>query len=106
MAPGKTMARHLGMVSCETCHLLCKPQPQGKQQQPHCPRCGSKYAAPIAAVEEWLTLKEIMARYKIGRTKAHELRREVRRRFPEAIRSHGRVVRVGADALERLWKQD
>ena len=48
-----------------------------------CLRCG----APIdEGTTEFLTLAEIRARYKIGRTKAMQLRQEVRRSSPEAVR--------------------
>lgn len=64
-----------------------------------CRRCG----APIPQRSEYLTLHEIMHRYKVARTKALDLRREVRRRFPNSVLRHGRCVRVAASALDRIW---
>ena len=66
-----------------------------------CRKCGARMSEP--APEVFLTLDEIMRRYGVGRTKALELRREVRKRFPEAVRSHRRCVRVEASALDRVW---
>jgi hypothetical protein len=68
---------------------------------PRCSRCGARVA--ILALEELLTLRQIMQRYHVKRTKALILRREVRRRFPDAVRSSGRCVRVSASALDRVW---
>src|SRR5687768_17185491 len=65
-----------------------------------CARCGAKIEK--AGPREFLTLREIMARYKIGRTKSLDLRREIRLRNPEALRRHGRIVRVAADAIDLL----
>lgn len=67
-----------------------------------CTRCGTKMPKP-ESFEELLTIDEIMERYKIKRTKAVALRREVRQRQPDAVRSHGKCVRVVAAALDRLW---
>lgn len=67
-----------------------------------CHRCGAPVRSGTPA-GELLSLEEIMQRYKIGRTKALELRRELRKRSPDAVKSHARVIRVEAIALERLW---
>ena len=66
-----------------------------------CCRCGAPN--DDAQADALLTLAEIMLRYKVKRTKALELRREVRRLFPDAVRSHGRCVRVAASAIDRVW---
>lgn len=34
-------ARHHGMASCHTCHLLCAAPAEGHHQRALCPRCGS-----------------------------------------------------------------
>lgn len=67
-----------------------------------CNRCG---AVVECDDDELLTLREIMERYKVGRTKALDLRRAVRRRWPDAVLCHARCVRVRASALERLWRR-
>lgn len=67
-----------------------------------CRRCG----APIPEPNEYLTLHDIMRRYKVARTKALDLRREVRHLFPDAVLRHGRCVRVAASALDRIWERD
>ena len=41
MAQADVTARHLGMVSCHSCHLLCELPPPQKYQHGHCPRCGA-----------------------------------------------------------------
>lgn len=85
----------------------CHPNSGSKRQaadslfQTRCPTCGA--AIPDSAPDELLTLDDIKARFKVGRTKALELRREVRRLWPEAVLSHGRCVRVRASAVKRLW---
>jgi paraquat-inducible protein A len=40
MTPIKMTARGAGMISCDSCHLLCHPQPLKENQQSFCPRCG------------------------------------------------------------------
>lgn len=67
-----------------------------------CGRCGTRMPKP-EAFEELLTIDDIMERYKVKRTKAVALRREVRQLQPDAVRSHGKCVRVVASALDRLW---
>jgi hypothetical protein len=67
-----------------------------------CPKCG---AAIPPDQDELLTIDEIQQRYKIGRTKALELRRELARSDPKAVLRSGRVVRVRASALYRLWSR-
>ena len=67
-----------------------------------CQKCGS--AVKRRKKEEYLTLSEIMRRYKIKRTKALQIRNMIRRTDPDAIRSHGRCVRVAASVLDRLWR--
>jgi hypothetical protein len=68
-----------------------------------CPNCGARITR--SAPDELLTLEQIMERYGVKRTKALALRREVRRRFPDAMRSNGRCVRVSASALDRVWER-
>ncbi len=41
MATTELTARHMGMVSCHTCHLLCTPPDIQERQLACCPRCGS-----------------------------------------------------------------
>jgi paraquat-inducible protein A len=41
MAPIEITAKHMGMISCHCCHLLCEPPPREKEHQLCCPRCGS-----------------------------------------------------------------
>ena len=65
-----------------------------------CPRCG----APVERTEpELLKLEDIMQRYKVGRTKALDPRRAVRRIEPGAVLRHGKCVRVLASAVDRVW---
>ncbi len=41
MAQREVTAKHLGMISCQNCHLLCRQPQRNKHQQLLCPRCGS-----------------------------------------------------------------
>ena len=41
MAPTETMARHMGMIGCHSCHLLCEAPLLKNNQHSCCPRCGS-----------------------------------------------------------------
>jgi hypothetical protein len=67
-----------------------------------CTRCGAKVEP---TTPEMLTLAEIMTRYKVGRTKAVELRTELAELVPDAVFRNGRCVRVLASALDRLWER-
>ena len=35
-------ARKAGLISCHSCHLLCRKQPDHQRRQIHCPRCGAR----------------------------------------------------------------
>jgi hypothetical protein len=99
--PHKQRARAVGL-SRSTQLAVIEHQPSvADEDGPRCSRCGARVA--ILAPDELLTLRQIMHRYHVKRTKALILRREVRRRFPDAVRSSGRCVRVSASALDRVW---
>ena len=69
-------------------------------EKERCARCGATIEHRDS---ELLTLEEIMSRYKVGRTKALDLRRAVRRIEPAAVLRHGKCVRVLASAVDRVW---
>ncbi len=41
MTPIEMTAKGAGMISCNSCHMLCRPQPLKNNQKPFCPRCGA-----------------------------------------------------------------
>ncbi len=51
-------ARSRSLVSCHSCHLLCRPRPAGENRRMQCPRCGASVhqRRPRSVTRTWALL--------------------------------------------------